>query len=74
MRLKFFKRSEEKILSRIDPESEANQDLRVIFPGACPEFGSRGCPGVNTIYYFAFNKKPLFSNCLGLPRIYLSDV
>jgi len=42
MRLKFFKRSAGKFQSRIDPESEANRDLRVIFPGACP--------GVNTIY------------------------
>ena len=51
MRLKFFKRSAEKFQSRIDPESEANRDLRVIFPGLAPEFGSRACPGVNTIYF-----------------------
>ena len=42
MRLKFFKRSEEKFLSRIDPESEAHRDLRVIFPGACPGIWVQG--------------------------------
>ncbi len=35
MRQKFFKHSEEKFCSRIDPESEANRDLRIIFPGSC---------------------------------------
>ena len=29
MRLKFFKRSAEKIVSRIDPDREANRDLRI---------------------------------------------
>ena len=44
MRLKFFKRSAEKFQSRIDPESEANRDLRVIFPGACPGIWAQGLP------------------------------
>jgi hypothetical protein len=42
MRQKFFKRSAEKFQSRIDPESEANRDLRVIFPGACPGIWIQG--------------------------------
>jgi len=36
MRLKFFKRSAEKFVSRIDPENEVIRDLMVKFPGACP--------------------------------------
>ena len=49
VRLKFFKRSAEKFISRTDPESEAIRDFRVIpacrqagSPGLAPEFGSRG--------------------------------
>ena len=53
VRLKFLKRSAEKFKSRTpawpagrEPESEANRDLRVIFPVACSEKSVQGsAPG-----------------------------
>jgi hypothetical protein len=49
MRQKFFKHSAEKFYSRIDPGSEANRDLRVIFPEACS--------GVNTSLFLETNSQ-----------------
>ena len=37
MRLKFYKRSAEKFVSRIDPEAFSASGSRVIFPVACDE-------------------------------------
>ena len=37
MRLKFYKRSTEKFVSRIDPEAFSASGSRVIFPVACDE-------------------------------------
>ena len=56
MRQKFFKRSAEKFVIRIDPESEAHRDLRVIFPGACPGKWVQGSAlGYITIFFLGKN-------------------
>ena len=42
MRLKFFERSENKFVSRIDPRERSERDHKGKFPGACPGIRVQG--------------------------------
>ena len=42
MRLKYFERSENKFVSRIDPRERSERDHKGKFPGACPGIRVQG--------------------------------